>query len=133
MTKIKSCTLWFDEKTASVKFKQHAVWTEIWKKPANWSGGQMHRWIFLKQKLYCISFYTIFCRLSAFHHEWPQFPQSWWVLICLLGQCLNHWYRIKGSHGGKDLNCKKLTSVICGVITLTFTYPRGVHHFHYIG
>ena len=25
-----------------------------------------------KKKLYCVSFYSILCRLSPFHREWPQ-------------------------------------------------------------
>ena len=41
-------------------------------KPSNWSGGQTNGWILLKQKLYYVSFYSIFCRLSPFHREWPQ-------------------------------------------------------------
>ena len=28
---------------------------------------------FLEKKIYCISFYSSFCRASPFHREWPQF------------------------------------------------------------
>ena len=44
----------------------------VWHKSSNQSGGQIHGWIFLNFFFYYISFYSIFCRLSCFHCEWPQ-------------------------------------------------------------
>ena len=37
---------------------------------SNQSGSQIHVWILLKKKFYCIRIYSIFCRASPFHREW---------------------------------------------------------------
>ena len=46
--------------------------TKTWQKSSNQSGDQTHGWILLKKIFYYIRIYSIFCRLSPFHCEWPQ-------------------------------------------------------------
>ena len=70
MTEIQNCTLWFDKKTASVEFCQHAV--------LDWDFAKIFKSIWkpnpcmdpLEKKIYSIKIYSIFWWESPFHREW---------------------------------------------------------------
>ena len=58
----------WQKKLLLLNFVSMQFWTEI----SNQSGSQIHAWILLKKEFYYIRIYSIFCRASPFHREWPQ-------------------------------------------------------------
>jgi hypothetical protein len=78
-------------------------------KPSNSSGGQTHGWILLKQKLYYISFYSIFCSLSPFHREWPHLATILTSLdLSFEAKLKSSTFELKQAfHSEKDLTCNK--------------------------
>ena len=66
--KFKTALCDLTNKMLLLNFVSMQFWTEI----SNQSGSQIHAWILLKKKCYYIRIYSIFCRASPFHREWPQ-------------------------------------------------------------
>ena len=61
-----------------------------------------------KKKFYYISFHSIFCRLSCFHHEWPQLATILTSFdLSFVTKSKSLIFELKQAiHGGKDLSCK---------------------------
>ena len=123
---------WFDRKISFFSVLAKKSWNDkysklqsaIWRKNCfrrilsesslNWnqsgaSGGQTHGWILLKKKFYCISFYSILCRLSPFHREWPQLATILTSFDFPIGtKSKSLTFDMKQAiHGEKDLTCKE--------------------------
>ena len=103
--KFKSALCNLTQKLLLLNFVSMQFLTEI----SNQSGSQIHAWILLKKKFYCIKIYSFFCRASPFHREWPQLATILTSFDLSFGtKSKSLIFELKQAiHGGKDLNCKK--------------------------
>ena len=112
--KFKSALCNLTQKLLLLNFVSMQFLTEI----SNQSGSQIHSWILLKKKIYCIRIYSIFFRASPFHSEWLPLINILMIetFSPKANQNLSRLWPIEVIHGEKDLPCKKLNKFWYNII-----------------